>query len=452
MKKSSVVSLVLLLVSMVTYATEWKSGTNKLYAYPYSTTKVGIGVTSPQSKLHVQCSAYGPIPDEQQSVIYGYNTGSSFNPIGVYGKVNSSGGKAICGYAGSGGYGGYFRGRGYFSENVGIGTTSPQEKLHVNGSIRGNQNGALRINTGYGYVDIGPRTSSWAHFRTDRARYHFDKEIRVNSGYIGSYDENLKLRTSGTTRMTILNSNGNVGIGTNQPSQLLDLCNNNIHQIEFDRTANSAIFNLFYIGPSTGGDVDHLGIHTNGSAGDNMVVFKSNGRVGIGTTTPFGPLSVKTYDNHNLVVENFTTGVRIAVSQDDSTSNEELVLSGGLGENHVTIHRSGNVGIGTTDPGSYKLAVNGHIRTKEITVESDWADFVFEDDYQLMPLEKLEKHIKKEKNLPGIPKEKEVKENGVEVGEMQAKLLEKVEELTLYVIELKKENTELKKRINALEN
>lgn len=113
---------------------------------------------------------------------------------------------------------------------------------------------------------------------------------------------------------------------------------------------------------------------------------------------------------------------------------------------------SGSVGIGTDDPGSYKLAVNGHIKTKAITVESNWPDFVFEDNYQLMPIEKLEKHIKIEKSLPGIPTEKEVKENGVEVGEMQAKLLEKVEELTLYVIELKKENVELKNRIKALEN
>jgi hypothetical protein len=68
-----------------------------------------------------------------------------------------------------------------------------------------------------------------------------------------------------------------------------------------------------------------------------------------------------------------------------------------------------------------------------------------------MPLDKLEKHIKANKSLPGIPTEKEVLENGVKVGDMQAKLLEKVEELTLYVIELKKENEELKDRISALE-
>jgi len=97
------------------------------------------------------------------------------------------------------------------------------------------------------------------------------------------------------------------------------------------------------------------------------------------------------------------------------------------------------------------LDVNGTIRAKEIKVETGWSDFVFADNYKLMPLNDLEKHIKANKSLPGIPTEKEVLENGVELGEMQSKLLEKIEELTLYVIELKKENEELKERISALE-
>ena len=72
---------------------------------------------------------------------------------------------------------------------VGVGTTSPAEQLHVNGSVRGDQNGALRISTGFGYVDVGPRDTTWCHFLTDRSGYLLDKELRVDSGLIGSYNE-----------------------------------------------------------------------------------------------------------------------------------------------------------------------------------------------------------------------------------------------------------------------
>jgi len=111
---------------------------------------------------------------------------------------------------------------------------------------------------------------------------------------------------------------------------------------------------------------------------------------------------------------------------------------------------AGKVGIGTDNPQS-RLAVNGTITAEEIEVQVNvLPDFVFEDNYKLMPLNKLEKHIKKEKSLPGIPTSKEAVEEGLKLGEMQAKLLEKVEELTLYVINQNKELTELKKEVGNL--
>ncbi len=97
--------------------------------------------------------------------------------------------------------------------NVGIGTSTPAVKLEINGDIRGNQNGALRINTGNGYVDVGPANTEWAHFLTDRSKFYFNKRVTVNEGIISSYDEDLQLATQQTTRLTISNDDGNVGIG-----------------------------------------------------------------------------------------------------------------------------------------------------------------------------------------------------------------------------------------------
>ncbi len=117
----------------------------------------------------------------------------------------------------------------------------------------------------------------------------------------------------------------------------------------------------------------------------------------------------------------------------------------------MRIDQNGNVGIGTTNPGSWKLAVNGKIRAKEIKVETGWADFVFYDDYELPTLREVETHILQKGHLKDIPSTKEVAENGIFLGEMDSKLLQKIEELTLYTIQqqkeiqnLKEENKELK--------
>jgi hypothetical protein len=113
---------------------------------------------------------------------------------------------------------------------------------------------------------------------------------------------------------------------------------------------------------------------------------------------------------------------------------------------------NGNVCIGTTNPGTYKLAVKGKIGAQEVVVtKTGWSDFVFKDDYKLKPLDKVAEYVKKNKHLEGIPTESEVKKNGVSVGDMQAKLLQKLEENTLYLIQMKKENDELKAKVCALE-
>lgn len=114
------------------------------------------------------------------------------------------------------------------------------------------------------------------------------------------------------------------------------------------------------------------------------------------------------------------------------------------------LYTPGQVGIGTTNLGEWKLAVNGKIRAKEIKVETDWSDFVFEKDYNLPNLKEVESHIKEKGHLKDIPSAKEVKENGIFLGEMDAKLLQKIEELTLYTIQQEKKITEQANEIKEL--
>lgn len=111
----------------------------------------------------------------------------------------------------------------------------------------------------------------------------------------------------------------------------------------------------------------------------------------------------------------------------------------------------GNVGIGTLNP-TQKLTVNGTILAKEVLVESGWADFVFNDDYILLPLDEVEKYILKNNHLPEVPTEKETKTNGVNLGEMNVKLLQKIEELTLYLIQHEKDIKELKEENRILKD
>jgi len=108
---------------------------------------------------------------------------------------------------------------------------------------------------------------------------------------------------------------------------------------------------------------------------------------------------------------------------------------------------NGNLGIGTSNPGAYKLVVNGKIRAKEIKVETGWADYVFKDDYVLPTLAQVEKHIKEKGHLPNIPSAKEVSEKGIELGEMNKLLLEKIEELTLYTLQQEKRLIQLENLI-----
>ncbi|WP_448105179.1 hypothetical protein [Pedobacter panaciterrae] len=203
-------------------------------------------------------------------------------------------------------------------------------------------------------------------------------------------------------------------------------------------------------------------------------VFPATGYAGIGTTNPGAELSFKSVSvgtevvgitwhspapqnygihrtegswispNYQQLRASWTTGIILDPGSAYAKSYVDIV-GGGL---RVT---SGNVGIGTATPNA-KLAVNGNIRAKEIKVENaNWPDYVFAKEYQLTSLQQTEKHIKEKGHLPGIPSAQEVKANGVDLGDMNAKLLKKIEEITLYLIEIKKENELGKAKIEKLE-
>ncbi|WP_407428011.1 hypothetical protein [Arcticibacter sp.] len=144
---------------------------------------------------------------------------------------------------------------------------------------------------------------------------------------------------------------------------------------------------------------------------------------------------INVYQNNSAFIQAMDLSFQTGTGDDQTTLTEKL-----------RIKWNGNVGIGTSTP-TEKLSVNGTIRSKEIKVDiENWPDYVFENGYNYLSLEELESYIKINKHLPNVPSAAEVKSTGLDLGRMNAKLLEKIEELTLMMISQGKEIRLLKQK------
>ena len=114
------------------------------------------------------------------------------------------------------------------------------------------------------------------------------------------------------------------------------------------------------------------------------------------------------------------------------------------------VYFAGSVGIGTANPQN-PLSVNGIIQAKAVLVNTGWSDYVFAPGYQLLGLKETAAYIQENHHLPNIPSEAEVEEKGVSLGDMQAKLLAKIEEITLHMIQAEDRNDRLEQRNNQLD-
>ncbi len=268
--------------------------------------------------------------------------------------------------------------------------------------------------------------------------------------------------TSGTDLFTV-RANGNVGVGTAKPTSVLDVHTTDdntptgivISQGTTSNNRNSGRLFFENLGELNNSFAivkidDRLSFRSNSQAGISSGTehfnIKNNGVVGIGISNPeHGKLHINgngAGQGINLWTHSGETTSRIWIDNQKKTFH---LSKGDNPINGITISNNGLVGIGEVDPDS-KLSVNGNIHTKEVKVDLiGWSDFVFENNYNLPTLKEVEQHIKEKGHLKDIPSAKEVAKNGILLGEMDAKLLQKIEELTLYTI-----NQE--KRIKSLES
>jgi hypothetical protein len=444
---------------------------------------VGIGTATPVTKLNVQADNAG-LWNEGQLLIngstnnykrlsLGFDTSSNFGFIQSLIAGDNSYNLVLEPYGG----------------NVGVGTTAPNQKLSVAGNLSIGTTGSVIMMGQDAYTGGGG-------FLALRSSGSYGKDFSV---------ENYSQANGWKTNLFVAGESGSVGVGTATPGGKLQILAPDIGSLKTYSTSNGfgLILDQYYSAASESGASFTRTADIVASTGDisssqirfltkpansnpNVaMVIAGNGNVGIGTSSPEVKAEIATNSAYSLYLSGFapslyfgpasgvfpngsgnasagfigfsTAGGAYAqgpgdlniATQSRSAANSSAINflvpadDEGVYRLAMKINREGNVGIGTSSPGTNKLAVNGTVRAKEVVVETTgWSDYVFAKDYDLKPLSEVERQINQEGHLPGIPSAAEVSEKGIGLGEMQARLLAKIEELTLHQIALEK-------RVNA---